>query len=96
MKETSTTGRLYDRAIRRQNLLRVNIAMGILIFVIAMLLSLIADYQNPVDYREAERIYNYMAFGGTLYSAVAWLYCALRQPHWFAAASRNKQSSLQS
>ncbi len=72
-----------DKALLRRRILRSNIAIGILIFIIAIVLTLTGQYADLAERQAAESLYNYMALGGLLYSAVAWIICAMSKPFWF-------------
>ena len=78
------------KAMNRRRFLRGNIALGLLVFIIAVFLTLTGEYTNLGDRQAAESLYNYMAFGGLIYAALAWMICVMSKPFWFPLTPNQK------
>lgn len=74
-----------DRAFFRRRLLRINVLAGLLLFVVGVGLTLTGVYSSLAEREAAETLYNYIALGGLVYAAVAWMFCVMSKPFWFPA-----------
>lgn len=72
-----------DRALLRRRLLRVNIFLGLLVFVVAFALSISGEYASLGELKAADTLFNYAAIGGLLYAVFSWIFCVLSKPFWF-------------
>ena len=71
-----------DRALLRRRLLRVNVFLGLLVFVVAFALSISGEYASLGERKAADTLFNYAAIGGLLYAAFFWIFCVLSKPFW--------------
>lgn len=78
-----------DRALLRRRILRANIFMGLLVFVVAFGLNISGEYGNLADRQSAEAVFNYAALGGVLYAAFSWIFCVMSKPFWFPFTGKN-------
>ena len=72
-----------DQALLRRRILRFNILLGLLAFAAAVFLTLTGEYSSLAERNAAESLFNYIAIGGLLYAAFAWMFCVLSKPFWF-------------
>lgn len=79
-----------DGAVLRRRILRINVLAGLLIFAVAIGLSITGEYSNLADRKAAESAFNYIAMGGLLYAASSWIFCVMSKPFWFPAVSKNE------
>lgn len=79
-----------DGAVLRRRILRINVLAGLLIFAVAIGLSITGEYSNLADRKAAESAFNYIAMGGLLYAASSWIFCVMSKPFWFPVASKNE------
>ena len=78
-------------AIKRRRLLRLNILLGLAVFVIATYLMATGHYENYLERRAADALYTKFAIGGLLYVAATWMFCVLSKPFWFPKRNRASQ-----
>ncbi len=81
-----------DKALLRRRLLRINILLGLLVFAIAVGLSITGEYSSLAERTAAEQVYNLFAIGGLLYSAFSWIFCVMSKPLWFPSHEQNQGS----
>ena len=79
-----------DGAVLRRRILRVNVLAGLLIFAVAVGLSITGEYSSLADRKAAEAAFNYIAMGGLLYAASSWIFCVMSKPFWFPVASKSE------
>lgn len=72
-----------DRALLRRRLIRINIVLGLLVFLLAFGLNISGEYNNLGELKAADTLFNIVAIGGLLYAAVAWIFCVMSKPFWF-------------
>lgn len=77
-----------DRAVLRRRILRINIALGLLVFLLAFGLNIAGEYNNLGELKAADTLFNYVAIGGLLYAAVAWIFCVMSKPFWFPVTDK--------
>ena len=80
-----------DGAMLRRRILRMNVLAGLLLFAVAVGLSVTGEYSNLADRKAAETAFNYIAMGGLLYAASSWIFCVMSKPFWFPATGENKK-----
>lgn len=78
-----------DGAVLRRRILRLNVLTGLLVFAVAVSLSITGEYSNLVDRQAAETAYNYIALGGILYAASSWIFCVMSKPFWFPVTNKS-------
>lgn len=78
-----------DRALHRRRLLRINIVLGLLVFFVAFGLNISGEYNSLGELKMADAMFNYIAIGGLLYAAVAWIFCVMSKPFWFPFTDNN-------
>ncbi len=61
-------------------LVRFNIALGLLAFVVGVTATIFSTYDNLADRQAAESLLNIIAVGGLVYAAVFWIVKALGLP----------------
>lgn len=76
-----------DMAIRRRRLLRVNILIAALVFVVSVILTITGEYSTLQERQAADQVYNALSIGSLLYMAFVWLFCAFSKPFWFPEKS---------
>ena len=79
-----------DSAILRRRILRINVLAGLLIFVVAVGLSITGEYSSLADRKAAETAFNYTALGGVLYAASSWIFCVMSKPFWFPGMGKSE------
>jgi len=79
-----------DSAVLRRRILRINVLAGLLIFAVAVGLSIIGEYSSLADRKAAETAFNYMALGGVLYAASSWIFCVMSKPFWFPDTGKSE------
>jgi hypothetical protein len=79
-----------DNAMLRRRILRFNVLAGLLIFAVAVGLSITGEYSNLADREAAETAFNYVAMGGLLYAASSWIFCVMSKPFWFPATGKSE------
>ena len=72
-----------DKAITRRRILRVNIILGLMVFIIAFGVNISGEYSNLMELKAADAVFNYIAIGGVLYSAISFIFCTMSKPFWF-------------
>ena len=72
-----------DKAVFRRRILRVNVLLGLVVFITAFILMINGDYSNLAERKAADSIYNTIALGGVLYAVVSWMFCVMSKPFWF-------------
>jgi len=72
-----------DKAVFRRRILRVNVLLGLVVFITAFILMINGDYSNLAERKAADSIYNTIALGGILYAVVSWMFCVMSKPFWF-------------
>lgn len=80
-----------DKALMRRRLLRINVFLGLLVFVVAVGLSLTGEYGSLAERQAAETVFNYVALGGVLYSALSWMFCVMSKPFWFPLTGKKSK-----
>lgn len=78
-----------DKALLRRSILRVNIVLGLLVFVVAFGFNISGEYSNIGELKAADTMFNYAAIGGLLYAAFAWIFCVMSKPFWFPLTNKN-------
>ncbi|MCK5394900.1 MAG: hypothetical protein KAJ32_02860 [Gammaproteobacteria bacterium] len=79
-----------DGALLRRRILRLNVVAGLLVAIVAVVLSVTGEYSNLADREAAESVFNLIALGGVLYAAFAWMFCVMSKPFWFPVSDKNK------
>ena len=79
-----------EKALLRRRILRMNVLAGLLVFVVAIGLSLTGEYSNLADRQSAESLFNFIALAGVLYAAFSWMFCAMSKPFWFPVAGKKQ------
>ena len=79
-----------DSAILRRRILRINVLAGLLVFMVAVGLSITGEYSSLADRKAAETAFNYMALGGVLYAASSWIFCVMSKPFWFPDTGKSE------
>lgn len=79
-----------DRALLRRRILRINVMAGLLVFAVAVYMSITGEYNNLTDRKTAEALFNYIALGGLLYAAASWIFCVMSKPFWFPVAGKSE------
>ena len=72
-----------DRALLRRRILRSNIFLGLLVFIVAFGLNISGEYRNLGELQAADSLFNAAAVGGLLYAAFFWVFCVMSKPFWF-------------
>ena len=72
-----------ERALLRRRILRMNIAIGLLIFFAAFGLNISGEYSNLGELKNADSMFSFIAVGGLLYAAFSWIFCVMSKPFWF-------------
>lgn len=72
-----------DRALLRRRLLRINIFIGLLVFVVAFGLNISGEYGSLGELEAADSIFNFVAIGGLIYASFSWIFCVMSKPFWF-------------
>jgi len=72
-----------DAALLRRRIFRVNILLGLLVFVAAFVLNISSEYSNLGELKAANTTFSLMAIGGLVYAAVFWIFCVMSKPFWF-------------
>ena len=72
-----------DKALLRRRIFRINILLGVLVFLGAFLLSITGEYNSLAELKAADTMYNYAALGGLLYSVSFMVFCFMSKPFWF-------------
>jgi hypothetical protein len=80
-----------DKALMRRRLLRINVFLGLLVFVVAVGLSLTGEYSSLAERQAAETVFNYVALGGVLYAALSWMFCVMSKPFWFPLTGKKSK-----
>jgi len=80
-----------DRAILRRRILRLNIVLGLLVFIVAFVLNITGEYNDLAARQSAESILNNAALGGLLYAAFSWIFCVMSKPFWFPVTGSKSQ-----
>lgn len=78
-----------NRALLRRRILRINIVLGLLVFVVAFGLNISGEYNNLGELKAADSVFNFVTIGGLLYAAFSWIFCALSKPFWFPHTGEN-------
>ena len=78
-----------DRALFRRRILRTNIFMGLLVFVVAFGLNISGEYGSLGELKAADTLFNYAAIGGLFYAAFSWIFCVMSKPFWFPFTGKN-------
>jgi len=76
------------QAIMRRRILRGNVILGVLVFAVAVSLTVTGEYNSLAERKSAETVFNFVAFGGLLYSAFSWMFCVMSKPYWFPGAAK--------
>ncbi len=76
-----------DRALLRRRILRLNILMGLLVFIVAFGISISGEYSNLGELKAADTQFSFIAIGGLLYAVFAWIFCVMSKPFWFPFAA---------
>lgn len=76
------------QAITRRRLLRINIALGLLVVLVAFVVNVTGEYSNLMELRAADSQFNYIALTGILYSAFSFLFCVLSKPFCYPQRSK--------
>ena len=79
-------------SLRRRAFLRLNIALGLVTFLVAFVIIATGDFSSYQESKSAVSMYNRIAIGGLLYSAFFWMYCILTKPFWFSPFKRKSGS----
>ncbi len=79
-----------EKALLRRRILRMNVLAGLLVFVVAIGLSLTGEYSNLADRQSAESLFNFIALAGVLYAAFSWMFCAMSKPFWFPVVGKKQ------
>ena len=79
----------FDQALKRRRILRLNILLGVITFLVAFYMIATGDFSSYKESRAEMSIYNRFAIGGLLYAAISWIYCMMSKPFWFPA-NRNQ------
>lgn len=72
-----------EQAVSRRRLLRMNIALGLLVVLVAFVVNISGEYNSLVELKAADTLFNYVAMAGILYSASSFLFCVVSKPFWF-------------
>lgn len=72
-----------DRALLRRRIYRMNVFLGLMIFVAAFILNISGEYSNLGELKAANSMFSLTAVGGLLYAASFWIYCVMSKPFWF-------------
>ena len=80
-----------DKALMRRRLLRINVFLGLLVFVVAVGLSITGEYSSLTERQAAETVFNYVALGGMLYAALSWMFCVMSKPFWFPLTGKKSK-----
>ena len=72
-----------DKAIMRRRLLRVNVAFGLFVVLIAFTANITGSYSNLAELKAADSMYNQIALAGVLYSVASLMFCIISKPFWF-------------
>ena len=78
-----------DRTLLRRRILRANIFMGLLVFVVAFGLNISGKYGSFGELKAADALFNYAAIGGLLYASFSWVFCVMSKPFWFPFTGKN-------
>ena len=70
-----------DRPLLRRRILRLNILTGLLVFIVAFGISIFGEL------KAADTQFSFIAIGGLLYAAFAWIFCVMSKPFWFPLAT---------
>lgn len=71
------------QAITRRRLLRMNVALGLTVVLVAFVVNVTGEYTNLTELKAADTQFNYIALAGILYSASSFLFCLMSKPFWF-------------
>ena len=80
-----------DKAVIRRRLLRINIFIGILVFIVALGLMVTGEYSNLAERQAADAVFNYFALGGIFFAIFSWMFCIMSKPFWFPVTSKSKE-----
>ena len=72
-----------NKALHRQSLLRINILIAALVFVVSFFLMITGDYATLQERHAADKIYNLLILGSVLYMVGIWMFCVFSKPLWF-------------
>ena len=80
-----------DKALVRRRILRINVGLGLLVFTMAFFFMVTGDYSSLSERKAADSLLNYVALGGVLYAAFAWMFCVMSKPFWFPSMSKSEK-----
>lgn len=78
-----------DRALLRRRLLRINVLLGLLVFLVAFGMNISGEYGSLGELKEADTMFNIIAIGGLFYAASSWIFCVMSKPFWFPQSDNN-------
>ena len=79
-----------DKAMLRRRILRLNILLAGLVFLVSFVLTITGEYSTLQERQAADNIYNVLMIGSLLYMAGTWLFCVFSKPFWFPLKRENK------
>ena len=74
-----------DKALMRRRLLRSNVALGLIVVVVAFAANITGSYSNLAELKAADSMYNNIALAGLFYAAGSLMFCIISKPFWFPA-----------
>ena len=77
-----------DEAVSLRNLLRMNIALGLIVILVAYGYNVTGEYASLAEIQAADAKFNTIAVGGLLYSVATFLFCQVSKPFWFPRKNR--------
>ena len=70
------------KATHRTSILRINILIGFIVFLVSTILMINGEYSTLAERREADHIYNLVSIGSLAYMAIVWFSCIFSKPFW--------------
>ena len=76
-----------SKALSRRRLLRVNVALGLFVVLIAFAVNISGNYSSLAEIKAADSMFNMIALAGVLYSVSSLMFCIISKPQWFPGKS---------
>lgn len=76
-----------NKALSRRRLLRINVALGLIVVLIAFAMNITGNYSSLEEIKAADSMFNVIALAGILYSVSSLMFCIISKPLWFPGKS---------